>query len=265
MRKDRPWKPTYVHHAAPRTGPRPLRVGVVLVAIALIPVGFIATTSRPSGWTATPDPSSGAPTSSTPRSAPPASPESSDAPTSSVPVGPEDALPVEGVDYTVSRTGEGELIRWACDIPITIATSGEVPASTQEALHDAVGLLRAASGLPLAVQPPDSGAKITVYYAPLGVNRHGSVIEDADTLGVGSRRYSDSQIFSGTVIVRNDTTHTDPATDTGRTVLTHELLHTLGLGHAQQHTGQLMTPELDPNSVPVLGAGDRAGLAAVGC
>lgn len=171
----------------------------------------------------------------------------------------------EGRDYAFMGKVDGEPISWGCAAPISVATNGEVPAGTQDALHKAVGMLRDASNLPLQVATPDTGADITVYYVAPGATRGHITLEGGGNLGKGGPTSTDGRITSGLVLIRNDVHTTDPTAPDGIAVLMHELAHTLGLSHADQSTGELMTPSHAIGSTPVLGRGDKTALGLVGC
>lgn len=248
MVKDTPWAPKYTHYDQPPRRRFPFRLGIGIAA-AIVLVGLLISLIGGTLPTESTDPTGG-PT----------------APVSPVPAEPTAGSgAAEGVDYTLTRNDDGDPVRWACGVPITVATSGEVPEGTQSALTDVVELLAEASGLGLTVGPAGSSADISVFYAAPGADRNGMRVTGEKTLGVGGPTYRGTQIVSGTVVIRNDSTRTDPETPAGRTVLAHEIVHTLGLRHAQQHTGALMTPTLAPNPNPTLAPGDLAGLTQVGC
>ncbi|WP_194861167.1 hypothetical protein, partial [Dietzia sp. SYD-A1] len=158
----------------------------------------------------------------------------------------------EGTDYSFTAHVDGHPVRWSCEKPTTIALAGDVPTGTSAALQDAVTELRSVSGLPLEILSPDQNADITVHYAPHGTTHAGAELSDTDRLGVGQIRYDPTTglLTHGLVLIRANTPHTDPTIPTGKAVLTHELLHTLGIGHAHQGTDEIMTPTVVPGRPP---------------
>jgi hypothetical protein len=55
----------------------------------------------------------------------------------------------EGSDYALTRTATGDITRWDCRKPITVALAGPVPDGATELLTGAVDTLAAHSHLPL--------------------------------------------------------------------------------------------------------------------
>lgn len=192
------------------------------------------------------------------------------------PTGPGTATPVpptstpepaveEGHDFTfMSKIGD-EPVSWGCEMPILVATNGDVPEGAQDALGLVVETLRQASGLPLQITGPDHVADITVYYVAPGTTREHITLGNGDNLGKAGPVSRNGRITSGVALIRNDLALTDPNTPDGVAVLMHELAHTLGLSHADQSTEELMTPNHEPGDEPVLGPGDKAGLELLGC
>lgn len=229
--------------------------------VPVTPSPTVPATATPSPQV-TATPATPAPTSAatTPQPDPPTA-----APTpSSTPA--EGTAPVEGRDFSFLRTEDGEPVGWACDEPITVALADDVPAGADTALDLSIDVLTDATGLPLTIGTRGSPADITIHYDKLGATRGDVSFNGPTNLGKAQTTMSGGHITGVLILIRNDTPNADPATLEGQSVLTHELAHALGLGHADQSTNQLMTPTLTvPVNPELLGPGDLAGLAALGC
>lgn len=244
-------RPLQVHYrqTRPHRGKAPI---IAIVAVAGVAVASQA--QALAGLLPAPTPTVTVTTTATP---------STPTPTSDTPTGSPEPLR-EGHDYTFMRKIGGEPLSWSCTAPILVATAGDVPGGTQEALALAVGELRGASRLPLQVTGPDSTADITVHYVAHGTTR-GHITLDGDALGKGGPVSTNDRITSGLALILSGDPLTDPTTPDGVAVLIHELAHALGLSHADQSTGNLMVPIHSAGDGPALGPGDKAGLEQLGC
>jgi hypothetical protein len=184
----------------------------------------------------------------------------------------EDA--VYGTDYSyLNAKTDGQPLAWPCDQPIEVNLIGLYPPGAEEALNVAVTTVVRYSGLPLVVGPDlseentaRSGA-IVVYYRPAGTVVLGRQIDPASTInGLGGTSNSLDSVRRGFVLIRDDP-RLDPTTAYGQGVLTHELMHAIGAGHADEASAghELMAPGLMPGEDPFLGPGDRAVLRQLGC
>lgn len=195
--------------------------------------------------------------------------------------------PGEGADWAVwGVDAAGAPLRWDACAPVRFVWRPEgAPAGAEEDLRAALALLATASGLdlrldgitdeapatdrPLVVRT-DAGwrwAPVLVAWAepgtdgpPLGPHDRGVAepvaVRDGDRHG----------LVTGQVVLNALRTDLRPGfgdrADAWGATLVHELAHVLGLAHVADPT-QLMAAA--PGRGPVrLGAGDRAGLAAVG-
>lgn len=180
-------------------------------------------------------------------------------------VPPPDGL-VDGEDYGVHTTVDGNLVHWPCETPIPVRTFGAPPGSTGD-LEWAVGSLAAASGLPLrfagagAPDQANTDGAISVHYGD-----HPSFAARDRTAGIGgTRHYADGRIIRGEVTLRPgklDFDGEDPAT---RAVILHELTHAVGLVHAREGRPEVMTPTVALPPRTDFGPGDRFALTLVGC
>lgn len=178
------------------------------------------------------------------------------------------AEPASAADAVRWTTG-GEVVRWSCEQAITVRLSPDAPAGARTDLADAVATLAAASGLPLVLAEggTDDGAAssvITVTYAPRPDLA-------ASVLGRGGVSFlpTTGEVVGGTVTMRTDGDPFPVGSPEHRRALLHELGHAVGLLHAEEDSEELMAPTLTPGLLPeeefVLGDGDRAALALVGC
>lgn len=178
----------------------------------------------------------------------------------------------------------GRPARWdPCSAVPYVVQAGWAPDGGREDLAEALRRLSAASGLRFldegdtdelpsqgrsAYQPDRYGerwAPLLIGWVPAGSTDLG--LGDGVqglSLSVAVPGTDGASLVSGQVVL--DATHRlapgfGPGTTEGE-VLLHELAHAVGLGHVLDPT-QVMYPQTT-NSESVFGAGDRAGLAAVG-
>ena len=178
----------------------------------------------------------------------------------------------------------GRPARWDPCTPIRyVVQAGWVPEAGRADLAEALRRLSAASGLqftadgdttelPALAREPYQPGRYGERWAPLLIGWVPAASTDLG-LGAGVQGVSRSvavagrdgaSIVSGQVVL--DASHPlapgfGPGTTDGE-VLLHELAHAVGLGHVLDPT-QVMYPQTS-SSESAFGAGDRAGLAAVG-
>jgi hypothetical protein len=179
---------------------------------------------------------------------------------------------------------QGLPARWDPCVPISyVIQPGWIPDAGRADLDEALSRLTAASGLqfsyegdtdemPSAHRQPYQPARYGERWAPLLI---GWVPPEATDLGIGAGAQGLSlsvavpgrggpSLVSGQVVLdaSNRLASGFGAGTTDGEVLLHELAHAVGLGHVLDPT-QVMYPQTT-NSESQFGAGDRAGLAAVG-
>lgn len=188
-------------------------------------------------------------------------------------------------DYTVwERNADGTPVRWdpCAPVPFVLQPAG-APPNAEADLRDALRRLGDAAGMDLVLlgttdehphdarlpfQPERYGARwapVLVAWADPGVSglrdTDRGIAEPVAVGHPGHRGY-----VSGQVVLNRERTDLRPGfgdrADAWGATLLHEIAHVLGLGHVEAPE-QLM--HVYPGDGPVvLGAGDRAGLSAVG-
>lgn len=191
------------------------------------------------------------------------------------------------------RNADGSPVRWdpCTPIEVVVAPGGGPEAVPERALvadvRAAIDELRAATGLDLRLAAATSDERPRLGRSTLAIAADGErawapvlvgwasprddglPLRDSDravAIPVATGRDGDRTYVTGQVALNRERTDLragrgDRATGWGATVL-HELAHVLGLGHVDDPS-QLM--HVHPGKGPVeLGAGDLAGLAAVG-
>jgi hypothetical protein len=162
--------------------------------------------------------------------------------------------------------------RWPCDEQIEVRLVTESPPGTEVLLRRVVRRLRTATGLRLIVAPPRvrpiSGSwpteEIWVHYVnPPRTDVPGMELAGgpASVVGRGGPQGLGDDITAGKVALRSGTPSNDPTTATATRVLTHELLHTLGVGHNRENRGVMAAS----GGSSRFSNADRAAIRAVGC
>lgn len=172
----------------------------------------------------------------------------------------------EGHDYALWRSPSGAVVRWSCEEPIRLVAAKGAPKGTVTALRSIAEELAAVSGHRFTVSSrseSDRGA-ITVHYVKPGVSIDGIRVTGNEMGRGGPRFAADGLILRGVVVMR-DTPGNLPGQRRGYAVLKHEVIHAMGLDHADQSTAEVMTPRLQVSVMGELGPGDRHGLTRVGC
>ena len=170
---------------------------------------------------------------------------------------------VEGVDYAfIATSTSGDPDRWSCDQPIGVGIVGDAPEGADAVVAGAVSVLRDGSGLPISVVD-GSAAQITVRYAS-----HDEIAGaggDSDAIGVASPSFDTltGSISSAEILLDRDAAANDPSAPVSEWPALHELLHSVGAGHATDET-ELMAPVLSAQNEG-LGNGDVAVMHLVGC
>lgn len=178
---------------------------------------------------------------------------------------------VEGTDFSFMLHLHGAPTRWSCIREIPVLLVGEVPRGAREALEVIVARTAEVTGLQLragtvgkASDAPEY-AIIAFYAGPDDVPGTFAVGRDAWGRG-GPWSRSTGYIGGGELVVRDDVPALDPESRVGRTVLAHELWHTLGVRHADPSRREIMAPSVRAASLwPDIGPGDQVALRVVGC
>ena len=172
----------------------------------------------------------------------------------------------EGQDYALWRSPSGQLVRWSCDAPIRIVVAKGAPQGTATALRSIAEELASVSGHRFTVSARSESERgaITVHYAKPGVSIDGIRVTGNEMGRGGPRFAADGSILRGVVVMR-DTPDNRPGQRRGYAVLKHEVIHAMGLDHADQSAAAVMTPRLQVGVMGNLGPGDRYGLTRVGC
>lgn len=190
--------------------------------------------------------------------------------------------------YVLNRNQNGTVTRWnPCDGDIRVrvnATKGGAGAlaDTQAALvtlSRATGLRFVYDGtttfIPTRSNASSQPAKIVIAWAPPGTGVGKSDYYGAGAVGEGGWRSSGSSTNGGATwnwkiiqgfVVLDPSAAMAPGFGRGVTrgsLLLHELAHVAGLGHVNDGA-QVMYPALRSTSYGTFGAGDLAGLKAVG-
>ena len=193
----------------------------------------------------------------------------------------------DATSFSLTRNADGTVTRWnPCAGPISVRINAErAPAGGLGDAHAALRKVSAATGLALTYAGPTSfvptrantssrPADIVIAWAPRGTAPGQSDYYSGGAVGVGAwnavgsstdGRTWDYRISSAAVVV-DPTVRLAAGFGVGGTtgaLLLHELAHVMGLGHVADR-GQVMYPSLLPTTVGSFGAGDLAGLAAVG-
>ena len=182
---------------------------------------------------------------------------------------PEDFAPpaglTPGLDYHVETTTEGHITHWPCGEEIPVRTFDAPPGSEGDLLW-ALQTLAEASGLPLRYAGPGSDAQrdadgaISVRYGdhPLFAN--------PEVAGVGGvTAWTNGMVSRGSVTLKPGQITSFPGDPWSRRLTLHELMHAVGVGHAADERGEIMTTRRPENYQVELGPGDRFALFMVGC
>lgn len=175
---------------------------------------------------------------------------------------------VEGVDYAFARArADGPIVHWPCDTPIRVALDASAPAGAEHDLATAIARTREASGIPLLLAASGGAVEIKVRYAARGeaAGDPDLPISDGEVLGRTLTSTVGDQISRAVIVIRSDHPLTTPGTDSGLSILLHELLHAVGLDHGQDGADEVMTPRYQADRPALLGRGDAYALSVVGC
>lgn len=175
---------------------------------------------------------------------------------------------VEGVDYAFARArADGPLVHWPCDAPTRVALDASAPAGAERDLETAIARTREASGIPLLLAAAGGDTEITVRYAARGeaADDPDLAISDEEVLGRTLTSTVGDRITRAVIVMRSDHPLTAPGTDSGLSILLHELLHAVGLDHGQDGVDEVMTPRYQADRPALLGRGDAYALSVVGC
>ncbi len=185
---------------------------------------------------------------------------------------------VEDVDYSL-YLGDGDfIVHWSCAEPIAVRIAGSAPTGAREAVLNAIDLVVEVSGLPLYLagslpEPIEDSEDV-----PHGEIAISFLLQDdfenamtgydddySDALGVAGPHYnaSSGRIRSAHILMSE---HSDPRTRSGQHTVLHELMHAVGIGHADQSAHkEVMRPRLSLHDNTNFGPGDSFALEAVGC
>ena len=182
---------------------------------------------------------------------------------------PEDHPPpsglVAGVDFALHTTEDGYVAHWPCEHEIPVR-SYQAPPGSEADLAWSVETLAFASGLPLRYLGPGTEAEkeaegaISVTYGD-HPDFHGT-----DVAGVGGPSvWPRGLILHGSVTLRPDQISPYAGDTWSRSLTLHEIMHTLGIVHAQPYAPEVMAERPGPYPPEILGYGDQFALRVVGC
>lgn len=183
--------------------------------------------------------------------------------------------PPASFGFTIARyAADGSPVRWCAPMHVVVNPTGGPP-DALAAVRTAVAHVSAAAGLPVTVDGttrssptadyPKPGRPVLVAWVRPGT---GPLANDGSA-GVSEPAWVDapdgsSRYVSGLIVLneaQTDLIEHGYATNREVALLEHELGHILGLGHVPD-PGEVMNPTV--GAAADLGAGDRAGLHAVG-
>lgn len=208
-------------------------------------------------------------------------------PRQTAPARPAPAPAGKAASYSLHENTDGSVTRWnPCAGPISVrVNAAKAPAGGLEDARAALAQVSAATGLaltyagatdfvPTRANERSRPADIVIAWVPRGSAPGQSDYFSGSAIGVGAwsstgtstdgRTWS-YRISSGAVVIDPDVRLARGFGVGGTTgaLLLHEIAHVMGLGHVTDPT-QVMHPSLLPTTRGSFGAGDLAGLAAVG-
>lgn len=172
-----------------------------------------------------------------------------------------DEAPRLGVDYAFLVDHDRAPV-WRLRAPLQIVLVGPCPAGADAVLRQTVEAIQPWCQLPLEIGPPQPAhraddepldGQIAVGYSD------DATVEDGH-LGRGSATVRGREHVHGQVLLRT-APHNDPSAPQAKSVMLHEMLHALGIGHCQEGLDEVMTPAQGGRTS--LGRGDQAATRAI--
>ena len=166
-----------------------------------------------------------------------------------------------GIDYSFLITPDAPPV-WKLTAPLRLVLAGPCPEGAGKVLREAVDIVRPELVVPLEIaapradESPTGGAapgEIVIRYAVEAPAREGH-------LGHGSSASVGDFHISGEVSLL-DVPQNAPHSTSALSVMLHELMHALGVGHCADGLDEVMTPTSRDRRA--LGRGDRAALRAI--
>jgi hypothetical protein len=161
--------------------------------------------------------------------------------------------PAASSAFTIAeRAADGSPVRWCASVHVVVNPAGGPP--------DALAAVDGATAAAPTAAWPQVGRPVLVAWGPPGTGPLGAAGES----GATTRAWVGDRYVSALVVHNSEHVNlmrSGYGADRTVALLEHELGHVLGLGHVDDPT-QVMFDQV--GSVGSLGAGDRAGLAAIG-